>query len=225
MQDHHSHTSARSGRRKQDLAERFWNRVDHSAGDSACWGFTASLDHDRAGRFKYDGHTVGAHKVAFALSRGIPLEEVGTVRHTCNTPVSPRCCNPSHLTNEPELEIQKADVDTSNTDPQYWEKRLRAENLGMARGLPQRGTTSSYGLDPQANQSDENPLPKRGIKKGALDASKDAFNTLLADADAQIAALPRPPVAPAPPPPQDAELPWRGSFYENRVRKVGGKRP
>ena len=98
-------------------------------------------------------------------------------------------------------------------------------SVHSARGLPQRGTTSSYGLDPQANQSDENPLPKRGIKKGALDASKDAFNTLLADADAQIAALPRPPVAPAPPPPQDAELPWRGSFYENRVRKVGGKRP
>lgn len=37
--------------------------------------------------------------------------------------------------------VHKADIDTNNTDPEYWERVLRSYNLGMDRGSRRHSTS------------------------------------------------------------------------------------
>lgn len=86
------------GPKPRPWAERFWEKVDRSAGASACWPWLGSYftrnGKKRYGRFmraREDG--VGAHRMAFELSKGeIPSELM--VRHQCD---NEGCCNPKHL--------------------------------------------------------------------------------------------------------------------------------
>ena len=76
----------------QAAEQRFWNKVDLSAGPDGCWPWLAARARGY-GRFLWDGKLRQAHQVAYELVTGEPLGALH-LGHTChNKP----CCNPQHL--------------------------------------------------------------------------------------------------------------------------------
>lgn len=74
-------------------AERFWAKVDKSAGANACWPWTASRSPKGYGKFMLDGTPRVASRLAWQLTFG-PIEDGFYVLHHCD---NPSCCNPAHL--------------------------------------------------------------------------------------------------------------------------------
>lgn len=77
-----------------NAAERFWAKVDRSAGASACWPWTGSCGLTGYGRFQWRAISkapLTASRVAYFLTHD---EWPAVVRHTCD---NPPCCNPAHL--------------------------------------------------------------------------------------------------------------------------------
>src|SRR5690606_32428514 len=71
---------------------RFWGKVD-VRGPSECWPWKASTWPSGYGQFRMDGRPTGAHRVAYAVTRGdIPAGL--HVLHRCD---NPPCVNPNHL--------------------------------------------------------------------------------------------------------------------------------
>lgn len=82
----------------QNLALRFWSKVDRSGGQDACWPWTAGRNESNYGRMwigsKADGtwRKVGAHVIAWSLTN--ERQPTAFILHKCD---NPPCCNPSHL--------------------------------------------------------------------------------------------------------------------------------
>ncbi len=76
--------------------ERFWSKVDRSAGTDGCWLWMAG----RKGKMQYGRFVVQkplelmAHVVAFEVETGCEKPAGLCVCHHCDNPI---CCNPSHL--------------------------------------------------------------------------------------------------------------------------------
>ena len=87
-------------RRLKRRVERFWGKVDKSAGDDACWPWLDVPDDVGYGQFylgqdeNNKGIKVRAHCAAFSIAADRALGYGECVLHTCdNRP----CCNPAHL--------------------------------------------------------------------------------------------------------------------------------
>jgi len=75
--------------------EKFWARVDKSAGPDACWPWT--------GRKAFNGFPYGivfhdhrhnlTHRIAWTFANG-PIPDGMKILHSCD---NPPCCNPKHL--------------------------------------------------------------------------------------------------------------------------------
>jgi hypothetical protein len=81
------------------------------AGPDECWNWTACTTGARAlgwyGRFCLRNKRYYAHRVAWCVARGFPLEYLTdhlAVMHNCDNPL---CCNPSHLTLGTQLDNVK----------------------------------------------------------------------------------------------------------------------
>jgi hypothetical protein len=74
------------------LPARFWAKVTPEP-NSGCWLWMAGCDLDGYGRFKHEGRTSGAHRIAYSTLVG-PVAEGLQCDHQCWV----RCCvNPNHI--------------------------------------------------------------------------------------------------------------------------------
>lgn len=121
----------------QSFAERFWSRVDKSAGLLACWpwiGRTITTHGERRGRLYVGGGASTpryeyAARVAYRLATGI---DPGPFRvlHSCDNTI---CCNPAHLRigtqkdNALDRSMRLRDLKVRHrlTEPQVIEIRIR----------------------------------------------------------------------------------------------------
>ena len=75
------------------LIERFWPKVDKSAGLEGCWIWKACTQKDGYGQFWVNGGMLQAHRVAYELVIG-PIPKGLEILHKCD---NPPCVNPFHL--------------------------------------------------------------------------------------------------------------------------------
>jgi hypothetical protein len=79
---------------KPGFYERFWSRVDQSAGLFGCWPWLGYRDENGYGRVDAFGRRrTTASRVAFELSGGV-IPDGMVACHTCD---NPPCCNPAHI--------------------------------------------------------------------------------------------------------------------------------
>jgi hypothetical protein len=91
-------TVPRKPTKRRDPVERFWEKVDKSAGPNGCWLWTAADKGDGYGYFyvgKVNGRVVlaEAHRFAYQLQHG-PIPEGMPLDHVCRVH---QCVNPLHL--------------------------------------------------------------------------------------------------------------------------------
>lgn len=107
---------------------RFFEKVDVSGGDDACWPWMANTSRtpDGSGSFQIDGKVLLAHRVMFCFAAGIEIDPDIFVMHSCD---NPPCCNPRHLnagTNDDNMADMVAKGRGKSGD-------VRGEDHGMAR--------------------------------------------------------------------------------------------
>jgi hypothetical protein len=73
-------------------ADRFWSCVTRLSEDE-CWDWSGTLTDDGYGRFRANGRSYRANRVAYALAEGEIVQGVFAC-HRCDRPI---CCNPDHL--------------------------------------------------------------------------------------------------------------------------------
>jgi HNH endonuclease len=92
---------ARKPKRCRPLVERFWPKVDASAGPDGCWRWLASKNTHGYGQIGMHtpgqgSKTIRASTAAWILLRG-PIPDGLWVLHNCPDGDNPGCCNPAHL--------------------------------------------------------------------------------------------------------------------------------
>lgn len=136
------------------LAERFWSKVDKSAGPDGCWLFTASLNSEGYGMF-WDGKAVRkAHRVSLWL-HGIIPETKGDQRghvadHICRVR---NCVNPKHL------RIVPAQINSLENSVGPIAKN--AAKTHCPRGHPYSGDNLAVLLVPLKRNSRGNPTTRK----------------------------------------------------------------
>jgi len=89
-----SHRCYALSRTYDDLATRFWNKIDKSRGDDSCWTWTGYCKSDGYGVIGIRGKTTECtHRVAYTLCVGT-IPDGMQILHQCD---NPPCCNPAHL--------------------------------------------------------------------------------------------------------------------------------
>lgn len=107
--------------------QRFWSKVDRSAGPDACWPWTASRDSQGYGTYYFAGTSTTAHRTAFKFTNHVGALEVD---HICHNKA---CCNPVHLravTHKENMENLSGAYKTSTTGVRgvyRHRKRFRAQ--------------------------------------------------------------------------------------------------
>lgn len=148
----------------------FWIKVNVMGGDE-CWPWTAAHDKRGYGHLRKDGRIYKAHRLAFALSKGMMAEELdGFVLHGCDNPA---CCNPAHLRLGDQLDNMR-DASVRNRidrSPRVWgeghhNSKLNGDAVRVIRSsdLPMRVLAERFGVTPTAVCLAKNGKTWRHIK-------------------------------------------------------------
>lgn len=140
-----------------EVIERFWSRVDRSAGPDACWPWVGGTFHSFGyGVMKFNGKNHGAHRIAYELSNG-PIPNGLCVCHACD---NPPCCNPVHLW---------VGTNVENTA----DRNSKGRN---ARGEKVRSGTYYFGSDHWSNIKPERVA--RGERQGLSRLTEDSVREI-----------------------------------------------
>lgn len=72
----------------------FWDYVDKSGGEEACWPWQGRRGYRGYGTLSYRRLFIYAHRRAYELTHGATPADRPEIRHKCDFPP---CCNPRHL--------------------------------------------------------------------------------------------------------------------------------
>ncbi len=138
------------GIRASDEA-RFWAKVDRT-GD--CWLWTAAVMNNGYGRFKQDGKTRAAHRVAYEMLAG-PLLMGQQLDHLCRVRA---CVNPAHLEPvTPKVNVLRGRTITARNAAKMVCDRghqLAGENLFVRRDGRRRCRTCNRATERRARATD-----------------------------------------------------------------------
>lgn len=84
------------GMKPKSISQRFWPKVDRSAGLDACWPWSAAKSPAGYGKMTTGGRKgqiIGAHRISYELNVA-PIPDGLWVLHRCD---NPPCVNPAHL--------------------------------------------------------------------------------------------------------------------------------
>ncbi len=120
--------------------ERFWEKVDQSAGDDSCWLWTGTIV-DGYGALSVRGKNKKAHRLSYAMSHEEPSPEI-QVMHTCDQRA---CVNPRHLVLGTK-EINFADMIHKNRHAHVLHPE-DVRTIRIARGaIPAKELAKQYGV-------------------------------------------------------------------------------
>lgn len=118
------------------MIERFWEKVDRSAGDDGCWLWIASTVSNGYGSFRVGSRNERAHRVSFEFAYG-PIPDGLQINHHCDNKL---CVNPSHLYAGDQLQNRRDAVRRGRTAKgrdngvyTHPESRPRGERNGMSK--------------------------------------------------------------------------------------------
>lgn len=127
--------------------ERFWNKVDRSAGTDACWPWLSSRNQKGYGLFTWNGRRWRAHRLALVLSGNLPV--FGDLAcHSCD---NPRCCNPAHLrwdtpqANTADM-LRRGRHRHGNGNPKLTRAQVEEIRARCANGESQRAIAAAFGV-------------------------------------------------------------------------------
>lgn len=80
----------------QEQKDYFWERVDKSGGEDACWNWTGAVSANGYGSVCYNYKNFSTNNLTLKLTIGPPLDALrNNALHSCKQ--NRKCCNPAHL--------------------------------------------------------------------------------------------------------------------------------
>jgi len=92
---------------KQNIAERFWSKVD-IRGKDECWNWKEGTFRNGYGAYRIGKKKYKAHRIAWELANGREPKSNMFIAHAPIVCHNPSCCNPAHLSEK--------DVTSNNRD-------------------------------------------------------------------------------------------------------------